>query len=72
MSNDMITITIPQVKIEIPIEGLTFDTLENMIFDIMQEIAQIISKALSEVDKYLRKNRRWGELINTGKRDHFK
>jgi len=41
-----------------------------MIFDIMQKIAQkIMSKALSEVDKYLRKNRRRGELINTGKRD---
>ncbi len=67
---DTITITIPQVKIEIPIKGLTFDTLENMIFDIMQKIAQrVMSKALSEVDKYLRKNRRRGELINTGKRD---
>jgi len=41
-----------------------------MIFDIMQKIAQkIMSKASSEVDKYLRKNRRRGELINTGKRD---
>jgi len=67
---DTITITIPQVKIVIPIKGLTFDFLENMIFDIMQKIAQkIMSKALSEVDKYLRKNRRRGELVNTGKRD---
>ena len=67
---DTITITIPEVKIEIPIKGLTFDFLENMIFDIVQEIAQIVmSKALSEVDQYLRKNRRRGELVNTGKRD---
>jgi hypothetical protein len=36
----------------------------------MQKIAQkTMSKALSEVDKYLRKNRRRGELVNTGKRD---
>ena len=28
-----------------------------------------MSKALSEVDQYLRKNRRRGELVNTGKRD---
>ena len=66
---DTITITIPQVKIEIPIKGLTFDTLENMIFDIMQKLAQkVFSKALSDIDTYLRKNRRRGQLENTGKR----
>ena len=48
ISNDMITITIPQVKIEIPIEGLTFDTLESMIFDIIQKIAQIVFCLLDE------------------------
>ena len=36
----------------------------------MQKIVQkTMSKALSEVDQYLRKNRRRGELVNTGKRD---
>jgi hypothetical protein len=69
MDTDTITITIPQVKVEIPIKGLTFDTLENLIFDIMQKIAQIaFSKVLSDIDCYLRKNRRRGQLKNTGKR----
>ena len=65
----MITITIPQVKVEIPIKGLTFDILENMIFDIILKIAQIaFSKALTDIDCYLRKNRKRGQLENTGKR----
>ena len=64
-----ITITIPEVKIVVPIKGLTFDTLENMIFDIMQKIAQIVfAKVLADIDSYLRKNRRRGQLKNTGKR----
>ena len=69
MDTDMITITFPQVKVEIPIKDLTFDTLENLIFDIIQKIAQIVfTKALADIDTYLRKNRRRGKLKNTGKR----
>jgi hypothetical protein len=69
MDTDTITITIPQVKVEIPIKGLTFDTLENLIFDIMQKIAQMVfTKVLSDIDSCLRKNRRRGQLKNTGKR----
>lgn len=68
MDTDTITITIPQVKVEIPIKGLTFDILENMIFDMILKIAQIaFSKALLDIDSYLRKNRRRGQLKNTGK-----
>jgi hypothetical protein len=69
MDTDTITITIPQVKVEIPIRGLTFDTLEKLIFDIIQSIAcKVFSKALADIDSYLRKNRRRGQLKNTGKR----
>jgi len=69
MSNDMITITFPEVKVEIPIKGLTFDTLENLIFDIIQAIARkVFTKALADIDSYLRKNRRRGKLKNNGKR----
>ena len=65
----MITITFPEVKVEIPIKGLTFDTLENLIFDIIQAIARkVFTKALADIDSYLRKNRRRGKLKNTGKR----
>ena len=69
MDTDMITITFPQVKVEIPIKDLTFDTLENLIFDMIQKIAQMVfTKVLSDIDCYLRKNRRRGQLKNTGKR----
>jgi len=69
MDTDMITITFPQVKVEIPIKDLTFDSLENLIFDIIQKIAQMVfTKVLSDIDTYLRKNRRRGKLKNTGKR----
>jgi len=65
----MITITIPQVKVEIPLKGLTFDTLENLIFDIIQAIARkVFTKVLFDIDDCLRKNRRRGQLKNTGKR----
>ena len=40
-----------------------------MIFDIFLKIAQIaFSKALADIDEYLRKNRRRAKLKNTGKR----
>jgi len=69
MDTDTITITIPQVKVEIPMKGLTFDTLENLIFDMIQKIAQMVfTKVLSDIDCYMRKNRRRGQLKNTGKR----
>jgi len=31
---DTIAITFPQVKVKIPIKGLTFDNIEDMIFEI--------------------------------------
>ncbi|MDD5638195.1 MAG: UPF0236 family protein, partial [Atribacterota bacterium] len=69
MSTDMITITFPEVKVEIPVKDLTFDTLENLIFDIIQAIARkVFTKVLSDIDCCLRKNRRRGKLKNTGKR----
>jgi len=69
---DTITITFPQVKVEIPIKGLTFDILENMLFEILQNIARrVFEKAITDIDNYLRKNRKRGELKNTGKRKKY-
>ena len=40
-----------------------------MIFDIIQKIAQIFfAKVIADIDSYLGKNRRRGQLKNTGKR----
>jgi hypothetical protein len=37
MDNDTIAITFPEVKVKIPIKDLTFDILENMLFEISKE-----------------------------------
>jgi len=69
---DTITITFPEVKVKIPIKGLTFDILENMLFEILQNIARkVFEKALTDIDNYLRNKRERGELKNTGKREKY-
>jgi hypothetical protein len=69
---DTITITFPQVKVKIPIKGLTFDILENMLFEILQNIARrVFEKAITDVDKTLRNKRERGKLKNTGKRKKY-
>jgi len=46
---DTTTITFPEVKVEIPIKGLTFDNTENMIFKISQNIAcRVFEKAITK------------------------
>ncbi len=69
---DTITITFPQVKVKIPIKGLTFDNIEDMIFEISQNIAcRVFEKALTDIDSYLRNKREKGKLKNTGKREKY-
>ena len=69
---DTITITFPKVKVKIPIKGLTFDILENMLFEILQNIARrVFEKALTDIDDYLRNKRERGKLKNTGKRKKY-
>lgn len=69
---DTITITFPQVKINLKIDELTFDTLENMIFDISQHIGRkTMEKVLSDIDDRLRELRPKGILKNTGKKEKY-
>jgi len=69
---DTITITFPEVKVKIPIKGLTFDILENMLFEILQNIARkVFEKAITDIDNYLRSKRERGKLKNTGKRKKY-
>jgi len=69
---DTITITFPEVKVKIPIKGLTFDILENMLFEILQNIARkVFEKAITDIDSYLRNKRGRGKLKNTGKRKKY-
>jgi hypothetical protein len=69
---DTITITFPKVKVIIPIKGLTFDILENMLFETLQNIARrVFEKALTDIDNYLRNKRERGKLKNTGKREKY-
>jgi len=69
---DTIAITFPAVKVKIPIKGLTFDILENMIFEISQNIAcKVFEKAITDIDDILRKKRERRVLKNTGKRGKY-
>ena len=69
---DTITVTFPQVKVNLSINDTSFNTLENMVFDITQRIGRnVLEKALYDVDNKLRDQRPKGELINTGKRQKY-
>ena len=69
---DTITITFPQVKVKIPIKGLTFDNIEDMLFEILQNIARkVFEKAITDIDSCLRSKRERGKLKNTGKREKY-
>jgi len=69
---DTITITFPEVKVKIPIKDLTFDILEDMLFEILQNIARkVFEKAITDIDSYLRSKRERGKLKNTGKRKKY-
>jgi len=69
---DTITITFPEVKVKIPIKGLTFDILEDMLFEILQSIARkVFEKAITDIDDTLRNKRERGKLKNTGKREKY-
>jgi hypothetical protein len=72
MDTDTITIIFPEVKIKIPIKDLTFDTIENMLFEISQNITcKVFEKTITDLDKCLRDKRERGKLKNTGKRKKY-
>jgi len=69
---DTIAITFPEVKVNTEIKDLTFDSIEDMIFEILQNIARkVFEKAITDVDSYLRNKRERGKLKNTGKREKY-
>ena len=69
---DTIAITFPEVKVNTEIKDLNFDLLEDMIFEISQNIAcRVFEKALTDIDDYLRNKRERGKLKNTGKRKKY-
>jgi len=64
-----LSIEFPAVKINLDIGHITFDLLENMIFDITQHVGRkVLEKALGNIDDALRESRPKGTLENTGKR----
>jgi len=69
---DTITITFPEVKVNAEIKDLTFDSIEDMIFEISQNIAcRVFEKTITDIDSYLRNKRERGKLKNTGKRKKY-
>ena len=72
MDTDTIAITFPKVKVNAEIKYLTFDSIEDMIFEISQNIAcRVFEKALTDIDDTLRNRRERGKLKNTGKRGKY-
>lgn len=66
---DTITVEFENVKVKIPQEGLTFEALEQMIFDISRAIAQkALVKAITDYDLSLSKKRARGLYKNLGRR----
>jgi hypothetical protein len=62
---DKITLEFKAVKAKIPIENLTLEGLEQMVFDIRQELGKsALVHALRQYDEVLRKNRPRGKLKN--------
>jgi len=69
---DTIAITFPKVKVDTEIKDLSFDNIEDMIFEISQHIARrVFEKAITDIDDYLRDKRERGKLKNTGKRKKY-
>lgn len=67
-----ITLEFKPVKLKIPIEKLTLEGLEEMIFDLRQEIGKTaFVNALKEYDEVLRKTRPRGELKNIRKKTKY-
>ncbi len=63
-----IAIRFPEVKLEIPGEGLSFEKLEEMAFDISRQIGcKAMEDFLKDMDEMLRKERPRGKLGNLGK-----
>jgi len=62
---DTITLEFKPVKIKIPTENLTLQALEQMVFDIRQELGKtVLVNALRQYDKILRESRPKGILKN--------
>lgn len=69
---ETISIIIPSVKINLDITDLKFDTLEKLIFDIIQQLGRMaLKKALADIDDRLRMSRPRKLLEKTGKRAKY-
>ena len=69
---DKISLTFPQVKINLDSSNLTFDALEEMVFDVIRQMGRkVLEKALEEMDQKLKEERPQGTLKNTGKRPKY-
>ena len=67
-----ITLEFKPVKLKIPIKNLTLEVLEEMVFDIRQEIGkEAFVNALKEYDKVLREQRPRGLLKNIGRKRKY-
>lgn len=67
-----ITIRFPEVKVKMDRKDITFDTLEEMIYEIGDELKRkATEQAIKDIDEELRKERPKGELENKDKRSKY-
>lgn len=72
MQGNIITMKFSEVQINFPLEGITFDKIEEMAFDISQEIGRnALIGVMNEIDAKLKSNRNRGELKNKGTRKKY-
>ena len=66
---DKLSVIFPQVKINLDTQNITFDTLEQMVFDITRQVGgRVLENTLRDMDQKLKDERPRGTLENTGKR----
>lgn len=67
-----IAINFPAVKIKIPGEGIDFDKLEEIVFEVGRHIGrEVLVKTLGGIDEELMMNKAKGKLENKGKREKY-
>jgi len=67
-----IPVIFPEVKINLDIEDISFNTIEELVFDVTRNIGQaVIKTVLHDIDEGLREGRVKGELENRGKKEKY-
>ena len=69
---EKIPLIFPEVKVNLEIKDITFNRIEELVFDVTRYIGQhVLEKVLYDIDEELRLSRAKGELENRGKKEKY-